>query len=174
MAVINRTLTAPSYDEVPIYTFIEKGISGTDELRVFAGQELRVNNIWKLLDCRIGLTTDANVDNRRPAMSILSGIGGANTIEYMQTANVPASTTTNTLITPNTYYSNVTSNDHLLGFSEPGWMIANHLDCFRFVIGGTPHAGDAWFVIMRVIWMNKIWGMPNPYASKKVVNVTEI
>lgn len=129
--------------ENPYYSFLTPVLTGQDTINIYAGDQLKVPNIWDVLLAGLDVDTDANAGNRFAIISVVGPMGVTGSLAYVSSPAIVASQTgVNTYI--NTFNvlggSATTALEYYLGLSQRVPLIGKQGRITLFLNAGK--AGD--------------------------------
>lgn len=163
MAEFIYTPTPPPADLGPFVDY-ERTITGSDEVKIVPGYWEGIPQIWRLHNLRVELTTDGTVANRNIWCVHYLDLLNNRTMESARCAVIPASSTDyleiNSLV--NQYGTFYTTTD-VGSFSN---LLFKAFECIR-IFFASGQAGDVCVIRMQLEYMNRKYGMRDPYTPGK-------
>jgi len=148
------------------YAHVDLTLVGSDTVRIVAGHNLAVPNIWSLHTWWATLTCDATPANRY--VKIFQVIDGVNA-NFFTSQAVIASTTKTFAGSPESAFSNMTrlSADGYMTMDDKTFLIAGDDSIYFDVVSGV--AGDSVRLYMLLLWRNWDFGIlsPKPNRNRK-------
>jgi len=146
------------------YRHVDVTLNGADTLRVIAGTNINVPNVWSVISWWATLTTDATVANRY--VKIFQEIDGVNA-NFFTSQAVTASSTKTYAGTPESSLTNLTrlSADGYMTLDKNTFLFGGDDSIFFDVVSGV--AGDSVRVYILLLWRNWDLGLLPPRKEVK-------